>query len=147
MRAWQQVKYRIDPSARGQADVVCPSQLAAKRQTASVNYHPPRCAGQDLADTEIWSNTAETMIGLCSYLAISGGAARATSRLIAPPFILSSVYLAFALTPALSSTVTRERSCSSRLSVDPKVVTTTVISYSDQQIELVQGRVMTIEIS
>src|SRR5215470_9051418 len=59
---------------------------------------------------------------------------------IAPVFVLLSVYLAFALTPLYQSTATILLEPSS---VDPKVVTTTVTSYSNQQIEIVQGRVMT----
>jgi polysaccharide biosynthesis transport protein len=62
--------------------------------------------------------------------------------IIAPTFILLSVYLAFWLTPLFQSTATILLEPSS---VDPKVVTTTVLSYSNQQIEIVQGRVMTIE--
>jgi polysaccharide biosynthesis transport protein len=59
---------------------------------------------------------------------------------IAPVCILLSVYFAFSLTPLYqaSATILLEPS-----SVDPKVVTTTVTSYSNQQIEIVQGRVMT----
>src|ERR1700692_2831292 len=59
---------------------------------------------------------------------------------IAPIFILLAVYLAFALTPLYQATATILLEPSS---VDPKVVTTTVLSYSNQQIEIVQGRVMT----
>jgi polysaccharide chain length determinant protein (PEP-CTERM system associated) len=59
---------------------------------------------------------------------------------IAPVFILLAVYLAFAITPQYQSTATILLEPSS---VDPKVVTTTVISYSNTQIEIVQGRVMT----
>ena len=62
--------------------------------------------------------------------------------IIAPIFILLSVYLAFALTPLYQATATILLEPSS---VDPKVVTTTVMSYSNQQIEIVQGRVMTNE--
>src|SRR5438128_12576472 len=61
---------------------------------------------------------------------------------IAPLCILLAVYLSFALTPLYESTATILLEPSS---VDPKVVTTTVTSYSNQQIEIVQGRVMTIE--
>jgi polysaccharide biosynthesis transport protein len=61
---------------------------------------------------------------------------------ILPAFILLSVYLSFALTPLFESTSTILLEPSS---VDPKVVTTTVMSYSNQQIEIVQGRVMTQE--
>jgi succinoglycan biosynthesis transport protein ExoP len=61
---------------------------------------------------------------------------------IAPLFILLAVYLAFSLTPLYESTATILLEPSS---VDPKVVTTTVTSYSNQQIEIVQGRVMTEE--
>ncbi len=61
---------------------------------------------------------------------------------IAPLFVLLSVYLSFALVPLYESTATILLEPSS---VDPKVVTTTVTSYSNQQIEIVQGRVMTLE--
>src|SRR5262249_12632545 len=61
---------------------------------------------------------------------------------IAPLFILLAVYLSFALTPLFESTATILLEPSS---VDPKVITTTVTSYSNQQIEIVQGRVMTID--
>lgn len=62
--------------------------------------------------------------------------------IIAPLFILGAVYLAFWITPLYQSTGTILLEPSS---VDPKVVTTTVISYSSNQIEIVQGRVMTID--
>jgi polysaccharide chain length determinant protein (PEP-CTERM system associated) len=62
--------------------------------------------------------------------------------IIAPAFILLAVYLSFSLTPLYESTATILLEPSS---VDPKVVTTTVTSYSNQQIEIVQGRVMTEE--
>jgi polysaccharide biosynthesis transport protein len=62
--------------------------------------------------------------------------------IIAPLFILGAVYLAFWLTPQFQSTATILLEPSS---IDPKVVTTTVISYSNEQIEIVQGRVMTVE--
>ena len=62
---------------------------------------------------------------------------------IAPLFILLSVYLSFALTPLYQSTATILLEASS---VDQKVVTTTVMSAANAQIEIVQGRVMTIAI-
>ena len=62
---------------------------------------------------------------------------------IAPLFVLLSVYLAFALTPLYQATATILLETSS---VDPKMVTTTVMSAANQQIEIVQGRVMTIDI-
>src|SRR4051812_35556675 len=62
--------------------------------------------------------------------------------IIAPLLILLAVYLAFALTPLYQATATILLEPSS---VDPKVVTTTVLSYSNQQIEIVQGRVMTMD--
>src|SRR5882757_11260955 len=60
---------------------------------------------------------------------------------IAPLFILLTVYLSFALTPLYQSTATILMEASS---VDQKVVTTTVMSAANDQIEIVQGRVMTI---
>ncbi|HWM65660.1 MAG TPA: Wzz/FepE/Etk N-terminal domain-containing protein [Steroidobacteraceae bacterium] len=60
---------------------------------------------------------------------------------IAPLFILLTVYLSFALTPLYQSTATILMEASS---VDQKVVTTTVMSAANSQIEIVQGRVMTI---
>src|SRR5216684_2023481 len=82
---------------------------------------------------------APTQSGLNSYAPILRRRARYIA-VIAPLFILLAVYLAFALTPLYqaSATILLEPS-----SVDPKVVTTTVLSYSNQQIEIVQGRVMT----
>jgi polysaccharide biosynthesis transport protein len=62
--------------------------------------------------------------------------------IIAPVCILLSVYISFALTPLYQSTATLLLEPSS---IDPKVVTTTVTSYSNDQIEVVQGRVMTID--
>src|SRR6266702_7532259 len=82
-----------------------------------------------------------TEAGFGGYIAIIRR--RATYiAIIAPLFILLAVYLSFALTPLYQSTATILLEPSS---VDPKVVTTTVLSYSNQQIEIVQGRVMTIE--
>jgi polysaccharide chain length determinant protein (PEP-CTERM system associated) len=83
-------------------------------------------------------NAASTDSGLGSYASIL----RRRSvylAVIAPAFILLAVYLAFALEPLYESTATILLEPSS---VDPKVVTTTVISYSSAQIEIVQGRVM-----
>jgi polysaccharide biosynthesis transport protein len=82
-----------------------------------------------------------TEAGFGGYIAILRR--RATYiAIIAPLFILLAVYLSFALTPLYESTATILLEPSS---VDPKVVTTTVTSYSNQQIEIVQGRVMTID--
>src|SRR6266702_4781910 len=82
-----------------------------------------------------------TEAGFGGYIAIIRR--RATYiAIIAPLFILLAVYLSFALTPLYESTATILLEPSS---VDPKVVTTTVTSYSNQQIEIVQGRVMTID--
>lgn len=79
--------------------------------------------------------------GITGYAAIIRRRARYIG-IIAPVLILLSVYLSFALTPLYESTATILLEPSS---VDPKVVTTTVTSYSNQQIEIVQGRVMTID--
>lgn len=86
-------------------------------------------------------NTTQTEAGLNTYASILKRRAPYIA-VIAPLVILLSVYLAFALTPLYESTATILLEPSS---VDPKVVTTTVTSYSNQQIEIVQGRVMTIE--
>ena len=77
--------------------------------------------------------------GLTGYLPILRRRAGYIA-IIAPACILISVYLAFSLTPLYQATATILLEPSS---VDPKVVTTTVMSYSNQQIEIVQGRVMT----
>jgi polysaccharide biosynthesis transport protein len=87
------------------------------------------------------NTTTDNASGLGPYLAIL----RRRSvyiAIIAPLFILSAVYFAFWLTPQYQSTATILLEPSS---VDPKVVTTTVISYSNDQIEIVQGRVMNVE--
>ena len=62
---------------------------------------------------------------------------------IAPLFILLAVYLSFALTPLYQSTATILMEASS---VDQKVVASTVIGAANDQVEIVQGRVMTIAI-
>ncbi len=87
-------------------------------------------------------NTTPTEVGINNYASILKR--RATYiAVIAPLFVLFSIYVSFALTPLYESTATILLEPSS---VDPKVVTTTVTSYSNQQIEIVQGRVMTLEI-
>jgi polysaccharide biosynthesis transport protein len=85
------------------------------------------------------NTTTDNASGLGSYLAILRRRI-VYIAIIAPAFILGAVYLAFWLTPLYQSTATILLEPSS---VDPKVVTTTVISYSNNQIEIVQGRVMT----
>jgi succinoglycan biosynthesis transport protein ExoP len=87
------------------------------------------------------STPTPTEAGLSGYAAIIRRRA-AYIGIIAPACILLSVYLSFVLTPQYEATATILLEPSS---VDPKVVTTTVTSYSNQQIEIVQGRVMTIE--
>jgi len=62
---------------------------------------------------------------------------------IAPLLILLAVYLSFSITPLYESTATIMLEPSS---VNKDVVTSTVISYSNDQIEIVQGKVMTNEI-
>ena len=84
--------------------------------------------------------TGETS-GLASYFAILRRRI-VYIAIILPVFVLGAVYLAFWLTPLYQSTATILLEPSS---VDPKVVTTTVISYANDQIEIVQGRVMTID--
>jgi polysaccharide biosynthesis transport protein len=86
-------------------------------------------------------DTTSNDSGLGSYMAILRRRA-VYIAVIAPTFILLSVYLAFWLIPLYESTATILLEPSS---VDPKVVATTVISYSNEQIEIVQGRVMTVE--
>jgi succinoglycan biosynthesis transport protein ExoP len=85
-------------------------------------------------------NTATTETGLSGYAPILRRR-RIYIAVIAPVFILLSVYLSFSLTPLYQSTATILLEPSS---VDQKVVTTTVISAANDQIEIVQGRVMTI---
>lgn len=85
-------------------------------------------------------NTASTDTGLSAYIPILRRRGKYVA-IIAPLFILLAVYLAFALTPLYQSTATILLEPSS---VDQKVVTTTVISAANNQIEVVQGRVMTI---
>lgn len=62
--------------------------------------------------------------------------------LIAPAVLCACVIAAFAIKPLYQSTATILLEPSS---VPKDIIETTVISYSDQQIEIVQGRVMTIE--
>jgi polysaccharide biosynthesis transport protein len=69
---------------------------------------------------------------------------RRRSRYIAiilPLFVLLAVYLSFALTPLYQSTATILMEAST---VDQKVVSSTVMSGANDQIEIVQGRVMTL---
>jgi polysaccharide biosynthesis transport protein len=61
---------------------------------------------------------------------------------IAPAALCACLIAAFAITPQYQSTATILLEPSS---VPKDIIETTVISYSDQQIEIVQGRVMTIE--
>jgi polysaccharide chain length determinant protein (PEP-CTERM system associated) len=62
---------------------------------------------------------------------------------IAPPFLLGSIFLAFWLTPRYRGTATIMLETSS---VTKDVIGSTVVSYAGQQIEVVQGRVMTPEV-
>lgn len=87
------------------------------------------------------STTVENASGVSGYLAILRRR-KIYLMVIAPIFIVGSVFFSFWLTPQFQSTATILLEPSS---VDPKVVTTTVISYSNDQIEIVQGRVMTID--
>ncbi len=61
---------------------------------------------------------------------------------ILPAAIFLSVVAAFAIPPLYQSTATIMLELSS---VPKDIIETTVISYADQQIEIVQGRVMTVE--
>ncbi len=80
--------------------------------------------------------------GLAGYLAILRR--RRTYLAIIPPlFVLAAIYFSFSITPLYESSAAILLEPSS---VDPKVVTTTVISYSSEQIEIVQGRVMTTDV-
>jgi len=87
------------------------------------------------------NRTASTEPGMGGYLAILRRR-KLYIGTIAPVCILLGIYLAFVITPQYQATATILLEPSS---VDPKVVTTTVISYSNEQIEIVQGRVMTNE--
>ncbi len=62
--------------------------------------------------------------------------------IIAPAVLCACLIAAFVITPQYQSTATILLEPSS---VPKDIIETTVISYSDQQIEIVQGRVMTIE--
>ncbi|MBS0419153.1 MAG: hypothetical protein JSR66_15695 [Proteobacteria bacterium] len=80
--------------------------------------------------------------GITGYLPIL----RRRSRYIAiilPLFILLAVYVSFAITPLYQSTATILMEAST---VDQKVVQSTVMSGANDQIEIVQGRVMTLGI-
>jgi polysaccharide biosynthesis transport protein len=61
---------------------------------------------------------------------------------ILPAAVFISVVAAFAISPLYESTATIMLELSS---VPKDIIETTVISYADQQIEIVQGRVMTVE--
>jgi succinoglycan biosynthesis transport protein ExoP len=61
---------------------------------------------------------------------------------VLPAVIFISVVAAFAIPPLYQSTATIMLELSS---VPKDIIETTVISYADQQIEIVQGRVMTVE--
>jgi succinoglycan biosynthesis transport protein ExoP len=87
-------------------------------------------------------NTTSTAAagGINGYIPIL----RRRSRYIAiilPLFVLLAVYLSFALTPLYESTATILMEAST---VDQKVVSSTVMSGANDQIEIVQGRVMTL---
>jgi succinoglycan biosynthesis transport protein ExoP len=87
-------------------------------------------------------NTTSTAAagGINGYIPIL----RRRSRYIAiilPLFVLLAVYLSFALTPLYQSTATILMEAST---VDQKVVSSTVMSGANDQIEIVQGRVMTL---
>jgi polysaccharide biosynthesis transport protein len=86
-------------------------------------------------------NTVVSSSGLGHYLAILRRR-RIYLLTIAPACVLAAVYFAFHITPEYQSTATLLLEPSS---VNPNVVTTTVISYSSAQIEIVQGRVMTLD--
>lgn len=86
------------------------------------------------------TTASATAGGITGYLPIL----RRRSRYIAiilPLFVLLAVYLSFALTPLYQSTATILMEAST---VDQKVVQSTVMSGANDQIEIVQGRVMTI---
>lgn len=87
------------------------------------------------------STTEDNASGFGTYIAILRRRA-VYIGIILPVIVLLAVYLSFALTPLYESTATILLEPSS---VNPAVVATTVISYSSEQIEIVQGRVMTID--
>lgn len=88
------------------------------------------------------TTAAATTGGLTGYVPILKRRARYIA-VILPLFILLAVYLSFALTPLYQSTATILMEAST---VDQKVVQSTVMSGANDQIEIVQGRVMTIGI-
>src|SRR5438105_2632596 len=87
-------------------------------------------------------NTTVTAGGLAGYAPILKRRARYIA-IILPLFVLLAVYLSFALTPLYQSTSTILMEAST---VDQKVVSSTVMSGANDQVEVVQGRVMTIGI-
>jgi succinoglycan biosynthesis transport protein ExoP len=87
------------------------------------------------------ATTAATEGGITAYLPILRRRARYIA-IILPFFILLAVYLSFALTPLYQATATILMEASQ---VDQKVVSSTVMSGANDQIEIVQGRVMTSE--
>jgi succinoglycan biosynthesis transport protein ExoP len=86
------------------------------------------------------SNQPDSTSGLNDYLAIVRRRIRYIA-VITPLFVLTAVFLSFSIQPQYESTATVLLEPSS---VNMQVVSTTVISYSNQQIEIVQGRVMTL---
>jgi polysaccharide biosynthesis transport protein len=80
--------------------------------------------------------------GFANYLAILRRR-RIYLAVIPPLFLLAAIYFSFSITPLYEA---RAAILLEPSSVDPKVVTTTVISYSSEQIEIVQGRVMSTDI-
>ena len=84
-------------------------------------------------------STNASTAGLHGYLAILRRR-RIYLATVPPLFILAAIFFSFKITPLYDATAVILLEPSS---VDPKVVTTTVISYSSEQIEIVQGRVMT----
>jgi polysaccharide chain length determinant protein (PEP-CTERM system associated) len=78
--------------------------------------------------------------GITGYMPILKRRSRYIA-IILPVFVLLAVYLSFALTPLYQSTATILMEASS---VDQKVVQSTVMAGANDQIEIVQGRVMTL---
>ena len=85
--------------------------------------------------------TTEAASGFHSYIAVLRRRSIYVAT-IAPIFTLLAVYFSFRITPQYQSTATILLEPSS---LNNAVVANTVISYSNQQIEIVQGRVMTNE--
>jgi succinoglycan biosynthesis transport protein ExoP len=84
------------------------------------------------------SAKSSSMPGVSSYFGILRRRWR-TLAVVVPPVVLAAAVLAFALPAIYASTATILLEASS---IDPSLIKTTVVSYADQQIELVRRDVM-----